>query len=112
MKQDEEAYIIFEDIIGAYSAERSLNGQYIGDIDVKIFLDWCSNPRDLNSCNGRNKLNYRREMNPQDVINMWNKQKLTLSKSLIPTKQSDLNMTMMMMNVKIMNNNIDSNYVY
>jgi len=38
-------------------------------------------------------------MNPQDVINMWNKQKLTLSKSLTP-KQSDLNM--MMNNVNFM----------
>mmetsp|Transcript_6029 Transcript_6029/g.5374 ORF Transcript_6029/g.5374 Transcript_6029/m.5374 type:complete len:82 (-) Transcript_6029:2500-2745(-) len=39
------AFVIFNDIISALCAQKSLNGHYLKDVDVRLNIEWCN---DLN----------------------------------------------------------------
>ncbi len=46
-----KAIIVFQDLISAVFAQKSLNGHFINDINVRLLVDW-ANPSDIQSVRG------------------------------------------------------------
>ena len=74
VKQNGKAYIIFADIISALFAQKSLNGHYVSDIDVRLYVSWCHSIDD----NDGIQPNYIEEISktpPMNLpANLWNKE--------------------------------------
>jgi len=72
IKKQKQAYIIFNDIIGALCAQKSLNGHYLKEIDVLLSVDWCNSIEDDEISSSQLEL-FDSKANTQDIIDMWNR---------------------------------------
>lgn len=48
---------MFNDIISALCAQKSLNGHYLRDVDVKLSVDWCDESFDSSNLMADQKAN-------------------------------------------------------
>jgi hypothetical protein len=73
VKKEKQAYIIFNDIISALYAQKSLNGHFIKDINVHLSVDWCNSIEedDITPAQVEELLNTK--LGTQDIIDLWNK---------------------------------------
>jgi len=73
VKKQKQAYIIFNDIVSALFAQKSLNGHYLKDIDVHLSVDWCNTVEEdeISSAQFEELLNPK--LNVQDISDMWNR---------------------------------------
>jgi len=73
IKREKQAYIIFNDIISALYAQKSLNGHYLKDIGVQLSVDWCNSIEEEDITPSQMEELFNTKLSPQDIIDLWNK---------------------------------------
>lgn len=73
VKKERQAFVIFNDIISALYAQKSLNGHYIKDLNLHLSVDWCNSIEedDITPAQVEELLNTK--LGTQDIIDLWNK---------------------------------------
>jgi hypothetical protein len=73
VKKQKQAYIIFNDIISALYAQKSLNGHYLKEIDVQLSVDWCNSIEEDEINAAQFEELFTSKLNTQDIIDNWNR---------------------------------------